>query len=1320
MRKHLTILIAVVLTLTSIVMPFPIAKASVTQGTFTILGAKYETPSWSYSTNIYDDTSISFGFENISAIQGGTLTLNTKYSYNVSADTDYTATLQMIVGNTVVDEKSTTFKLTTTATSANISLSVKYNNYIDQNAYVRIVIHDDTNNATVVDNIYSFFTPLSSINLKNNLPTELNTGETYTITGNISDIPTGFHKIAIMLTPGNYLFSSNIASDGTFAGVYNSQTEGIFRWVLINDEGNILYLNTFVNIKINDFIFNSPETISQGQTVVFDVALPANSLPHPSNIYIEMWGVNSIIKTIALSEVTDSKGNSYYVQAVSIPSNAVKVIIKTGYEPSRNVYGNIYKTYIVKGKQAIAKSEEQELIANGKNQFLHITITDSKYSPLANATYEFYITDNNGSPFCNYSEPIKSTLNSNGSFTITIPGTCLAKNNHPTSILIKFNYVYSTTGTIYTPNTIEIPISPAEGIDIYVKTTPGFAGDNTIEITTIDKAIIDQTGFYEKVYVGVQDPDKNNAFPIINSSTVFAETLRKEDYYIGQANFTGNIAKITFTKEFHVGDKINLFILSDIYDQYGHLVNSKVVVKVIEITGYNYSVTTTATELFTHQNFNAVIKITDQENTPVNNAKVEVYAISMKDNTLVPMHDVFGFTATIEDSNGKWIIPYNTNIVNGEYDFQKLLATTTLSATLPVVIYFNAYTPDNQMMIYKGTVATIEPQRDLDISITPVSLVVPGEQNFFKVSSSQPIFIKSITVKNKDKNPFTYSFSDTDTENTVLLELKGGTDTYKIIIYSKDYNHSGIVTLKINPVTVNTTSHLVVGFYDNVKVEFTIEGTPVKVSTITIDDAPGFSTYITSNITNAKIVVNGEKTEFTIAPLEKKDFEFSIWNNGYYAGSFTLPVEEMIAKLITTDGEFTIHPDIMNIIKADLTTTATMRLVDTASHPLSNVFVNINGYRYRTDNNGYIEFINLQNGINVISIEGASVFNYKVEVVDTHKEIVDTELNLIISSLAQSATDPTLYISHKKNITLAGQITASSSVNDEVKFVFINGEPVNQAMGYFAYKTSLKEGINTFVIHAVTEKGIAKDFIIKVQFINIPPSITVIGGTKTSTESTTWYYNTDETVGTIPVRIILDTPVKVAVNNGIVYELEETGVIEVVYNIPANSDHTILVITVTDNNGNVITNKIYVYYNPYLHKKEIKLFIDKTDVIVNGIKSTIDVAPFIDPQYNRTMVPLRFIAEEMGYTVTWDGKTRTIEIIGNDKTIVFHMTGVKTNEAIVVDNITNVSNTVTLDAPAIIKNNRTFVPLRFVAETFGFDVQWIPNERSVVLTKVLP
>ncbi len=104
-------------------------------------------------------------------------------------------------------------------------------------------------------------------------------------------------------------------------------------------------------------------------------------------------------------------------------------------------------------------------------------------------------------------------------------------------------------------------------------------------------------------------------------------------------------------------------------------------------------------------------------------------------------------------------------------------------------------------------------------------------------------------------------------------------------------------------------------------------------------------------------------------------------------------------------------------------------------------------------------------------------------------------------------------------------------------------------------------------------------------------------------------------------------------------------------------------------------------------------------VLHNGTPLEFDVAPFIEE--DRTMVPMRAIFEAVGASVTWDGDTRTVVSaykVGEEQNFVILQIG---NSTAFVG-----SESVELDAPARIVDDRTFVPLRFVMESLGHEVTW--------------
>jgi len=114
---------------------------------------------------------------------------------------------------------------------------------------------------------------------------------------------------------------------------------------------------------------------------------------------------------------------------------------------------------------------------------------------------------------------------------------------------------------------------------------------------------------------------------------------------------------------------------------------------------------------------------------------------------------------------------------------------------------------------------------------------------------------------------------------------------------------------------------------------------------------------------------------------------------------------------------------------------------------------------------------------------------------------------------------------------------------------------------------------------------------------------------------------------------------------------------------------------------------------------EIKVFMEDEQLSFRS-------APFI--QDGRVMVPMRTILEALGATVEWDGATRTITSRRADTTAVLTLDSLsaKVNE-----------NVVTLDAPACMVNEVTFVPLRFFSTTFGAEAVWDGEAKTVRITR---
>jgi hypothetical protein len=125
--------------------------------------------------------------------------------------------------------------------------------------------------------------------------------------------------------------------------------------------------------------------------------------------------------------------------------------------------------------------------------------------------------------------------------------------------------------------------------------------------------------------------------------------------------------------------------------------------------------------------------------------------------------------------------------------------------------------------------------------------------------------------------------------------------------------------------------------------------------------------------------------------------------------------------------------------------------------------------------------------------------------------------------------------------------------------------------------------------------------------------------------------------------------------------------------------------------------------------KVVVLTIGSDIVTVDDKATTVDAAPEIVD--GRTFVPIRFIAETFGSTVTWLPETKGITIVLGDTTI-----GLQIGNATAVINGTIIA----LDAAPYIKNSRTMVPLRVITESFGGNVAWDPINHIITITYVLP
>lgn len=160
---------------------------------------------------------------------------------------------------------------------------------------------------------------------------------------------------------------------------------------------------------------------------------------------------------------------------------------------------------------------------------------------------------------------------------------------------------------------------------------------------------------------------------------------------------------------------------------------------------------------------------------------------------------------------------------------------------------------------------------------------------------------------------------------------------------------------------------------------------------------------------------------------------------------------------------------------------------------------------------------------------------------------------------------------------------------------------------------------------------------------------------------------------------------------------------------PQNGDSIGFSVLANDDDGN--GRRGWIEYGSGIgYSKDVNEFVkmqlcaEEITVLYDGEKVNCDVKPFISD--DRVLVPVRAIFEKLGAEVAWNSETRTVTAVRGDETVQLQIDS----------NIINVNGTdVEIDVPAMITDDRTFVPVRAVSESFGCDVDWDGETKTVII-----
>lgn len=150
---------------------------------------------------------------------------------------------------------------------------------------------------------------------------------------------------------------------------------------------------------------------------------------------------------------------------------------------------------------------------------------------------------------------------------------------------------------------------------------------------------------------------------------------------------------------------------------------------------------------------------------------------------------------------------------------------------------------------------------------------------------------------------------------------------------------------------------------------------------------------------------------------------------------------------------------------------------------------------------------------------------------------------------------------------------------------------------------------------------------------------------------------------------------------------------------------------VNSNQGNsTIDVLVNVVRNP---DKHITMTIGSKTAYISGEPITLGVAPWKSPAPAvTTMVPIRFVEDAFGCTVTWDGNTRKTTIEYDKRKVRLTFT-IGINYC-VLQIAKNKPQVVTMYYPATIKENKTCVPIEFMAYAFNASIDIDPSNTNKI------
>jgi len=131
---------------------------------------------------------------------------------------------------------------------------------------------------------------------------------------------------------------------------------------------------------------------------------------------------------------------------------------------------------------------------------------------------------------------------------------------------------------------------------------------------------------------------------------------------------------------------------------------------------------------------------------------------------------------------------------------------------------------------------------------------------------------------------------------------------------------------------------------------------------------------------------------------------------------------------------------------------------------------------------------------------------------------------------------------------------------------------------------------------------------------------------------------------------------------------------------------------------------IYPGVKPSAKPVTVGLTVGSKDVTVSGKAQQLDQPPVVEG--GRTLVPVRFVVDALGGIVGWSGEEQKVTVRKGGHYMDLWIG----NPEVIVD-----GERIKTDAAPVLRNGRTMLPLRFVAERLGLDVIWDEATQSITI-----